>query len=235
MTGGHGVDIASSDLQQSAHILRFGRGRTDGDNCVMTGIGLKACVLSAALALAGCAALPGGGPSPLDTFDLTAPTPQVSATRTSRRQILIAEPSALKVHDGENIVIRTSAASVEFLGGAQWADRLPRIVQSRLVEAFQSTGRLGGVGKPGEGLAIDYQVVTEIRAFEIRVDGAPRAQVRLFVKLLNDRNGVVLAAREFESTVSLGSTSGNGAYVAALDRAFSNATNELVNWGLGAI
>lgn len=196
---------------------------------------LNACVLSAALALAGCAALPGGGPSPLDTFDLTAPTPQVSAARTSRRQILIAEPSALKVHDGENIVIRTSAASVEYLGGSQWADRLPRIVQSRLVEAFQSTGRLGGVGKPGEGLAIDYQVVTEIRAFEIRVDGQPRAQVRLFVKLLNDRNGVVHAAREFESTVSLGAATGNSAYVAALDRAFSNATNELVNWGLGAI
>jgi cholesterol transport system auxiliary component len=194
---------------------------------------LRACALGALL-LPGCAALPGGGPAPLDTYDLTASATAVSGPQRARTQVLVAEPTALKVLDGENLVIRPSASSIEFLSGAQWADRLPRIVQARLVESLQATGRFGGVGKPGEGLAIDYQIVTEIRAFEIRVGGGGRAEVGLFVKLLNDRNGVVRASRAFQATSPVSGT-GNEAYVQALDRAFAQASGELVSWVLSSI
>lgn len=191
--------------------------------------------LLAALVLPGCAALPGGGPAPLDTYDLSASAVEASGPRRGRMQVLVAEPSALKALDGENVVIRPAPGSVEFLKGAQWADRLPRVVQARLVESLQATGRLGGVGKPGEGLAIDYQIVTEIRAFEVQVDGAPRAEVALYVKLLNDRNGVVRASRGFTASSPLGGATGNDAYVAALDRAFAQVLRELVPWVLGTI
>lgn len=196
--------------------------------------GLGAFLL-ATLVLSGCAALPGGGPAPLDTYDLTAGAVEASGPRRGRMQILVAEPSALKALDGENVVVRPSPGSVEFLKGAQWADRLPRVVQARLIETLQATGRLGGVGRPGEGLAIDYQVVTEIRSFEVRLDGAPRAEVSLFVKILNDRNGVVRASRGFTAAAPLSGGTGNDAYVAALDRAFAQVTRELVPWVLGAI
>lgn len=183
----------------------------------------------AAMLVPGCAALPGGGPAPLDTYDLTSAAAQTDGPRRSRTQILIAEPTALKVLDGENVVIRPSAGTVEFLKGAQWADRLPRIVQSRLAETMQASGRYGGVGKPGEGLAIDYQIVTEIRAFEIRVDGSSRADIRLYVKVLNDRNGVVRAARTFQAQAPVGGA-GNDAYVGALDRAFGQVSGEISSW-----
>ena len=181
-----------------------------------------------ALALSACAALPGGGPAPLDTFELSAPQVAGAGSR-SRSQILIAEPSALKALDSENIVIKPTAGSIQYLKGAQWADRLPRIVQARLAETFQRSGRFGGVGKPGEGLAIDYQVITEVRAFEVRVDGGERADVELFVRILNDRNGVVRASKTFEAGASV-SGSGNDAYVRALDAAFGEAATEIVTW-----
>ena len=176
--------------------------------------------LAAALAccLSGCALL-GGGRAPLDTFELTAPTASRRCGR-SRVQVLIAEPSALKALDGENIVIKPSPGVIQYLKGAQWADRLPRIVQARLAETFQASGGFSGVGRPGEGLAIDYQVVAEIRAFEVRVDGGARAEVEIFVRLLNDRNGVVRRVQGLHGKRSgLGGT-GNDAYVQALDAAF---------------
>jgi cholesterol transport system auxiliary component len=179
-----------------------------------------------ALSLVGCAALPGGGPAPLDTFDLSAAP--VSAHGKNRRQILIAQPAALKALDSQNIVIKTGSRSIEYLKGAQWADRLPLIVQARLAETFQRSGSFAGVGKPGEGLAIDYQVITEIRAFGVRADSGV-AEVDLFVRLLNDRNGEVRAAREFSATWPV-SGSGNKAYIDALDRAFGQAVTEIVNW-----
>ena len=180
-----------------------------------------------ALLLAGCAALPGGGPAPLDTFDLSAAS--VASNGHSRRQILIAQPSALKALDSQNIVIKTGSRSIEYLKGAQWADRLPLIVQARLAETFQRAGSFAGVGKPGEGLAIDYQVITEIRAFGVRADKGGVAEVDLFVRLLNDRNGEVRAAKEFSATAPV-SGSGNKAYVDALNRAFGEAAEEIVNW-----
>lgn len=180
-----------------------------------------------ALLLAGCAALPGGGPAPLDTFDLSAAS--VAPHGHSRRQILIAQPSALKALDSQNIVIKTGSRSIEYLKGAQWADRLPLIVQARLAETFQRSGSFAGIGKPGEGLAIDYQVITEIRAFGVRADSGGVAEVGLFVRLLNDRNGEVRAAKEFSASAPV-SGSGNKAYVDALNRAFGEVAEEIVNW-----
>lgn len=183
--------------------------------------------------LQGCAVL-GGGSSPLDTYELTAAETSESGPRRSRAQILIAEPSALKSLDGQNIVIKPGPAEIQYLKGAQWADRLPKVVQAKLAEAFQSTGRVGGVGKPGEGLAIDYQVITEIRAFEIRLGGGDHAYVELFVRILNDRNGTVRASRGFTAQSPVNGT-GNPAYAAALDSAFRIATDEIVEWALGRV
>lgn len=181
-----------------------------------------------ALALSGCTSLFVRTPPPLDTYELTAPA-VAGRSGPSHRQILIAEPSALKSFDGQNIVIKPSPASVEFLKGAQWSDRLPRIVQARLVETYQRAGGFIGVGKPGQGLAIDYQVIVEIRSFDIKIGGGDRAEVELFVSLLNDRNGQVRASHVFTASAPV-SGSGNGAYTAALDRAFGEAATDIVKW-----
>ncbi|HWK67068.1 MAG TPA: ABC-type transport auxiliary lipoprotein family protein [Rhizobiaceae bacterium] len=188
---------------------------------------LASGVVFLAALLPGCALLPGGGPAPLDTYELSAPAAEAGSRR--RTQVLIAEPSALKALDGQNIVVRPAPNSIEFLKGAQWADRLPRIVQARLAETFQRSGAFGGVGKPGEGLAIDYQIIVEIREFAIRTDAARGAEVELFVRLLNDRNGVVRASRTFVANSPVAG-SGNDAYVAALNRAFGKAASDIVGW-----
>ena len=170
----------------------------------------------------------------LDTFDLSSASPDVSSPKKQGRQILIAAPSALKALDGENIVVRSGPNSISFLKGAQWADRLPNIVQSRLVQAFESTGHLGGVGRPGEGLAIDYQVISDIRTFNINVSSGRIAIVEIAIKILNDKNGTVRAARVFRAKSPV-SGEGNASYIAALDRAFDSASSDIVTWTLSVI
>lgn len=194
---------------------------------IPAGAALLACLLG------GCALLPGGGPAPLDTYELS--TPAVAARQArGKTQILVAEPVALKALDSQNIVISSSPGSIEYLGGAQWADRLPRIVQTRLVESFQRSGGFGGVGRPGEGLAIDYQVIVEVREFGIAVNGRSNAVVRLFVKLLNDRTGSVRATREFRKTSPVSGAT-NDDYVEALNAAFGGAATDIVAWTRSSI
>jgi cholesterol transport system auxiliary component len=170
-----------------------------------------------------------------DTFDLTASVSDVATNASARsRQLLVADPSALKALDSEQILVRVSGAEIRYLSKSQWSDRLTRVVQSKLVEAFENTGRLGGVGRPGQGLAIDFQLITDVRAFEIAAEGGDRGVVEISAKLLNDRNGTVKAQRVFRAEVP-SSGSDNAAYVAALDRAFARVTGDIVAWTLQSI
>ncbi|KQS98153.1 MULTISPECIES: ABC-type transport auxiliary lipoprotein family protein [unclassified Rhizobium] len=190
---------------------------------------IRACtVLLMAASLSACA-----GKANNDTYGLSA-SPVVEGPASTAKQILVPEPTALKALDSDQVVIRLSGSEIQYLADSQWSDRLPKMVQSKLVQAFENTGKIGGVGKPGEGLAIDFQVITDIRSFEISTEGADTAIVEIFAKIVNDRNGTVRAQKAFRATVPV-SGSGNPAFVKALDAAFADVSADIVHWTLKAI
>ncbi len=177
--------------------------------------------------LSGCAAI-SGSQATSDTYELASV--DVTTTQSVRRgaQILIAEPTALKALDSENIVIETAPLTIQYLGEARWSDRLPRVVQQKLASSFESADRFAGVGLPGQGLAIDYQLITEIREFGIDAAGNA-AEVRISVKLLNDRTGNVIGSRLFGArAAAIGSEP--DAYVQAINAAFSVISEDIVVW-----
>jgi cholesterol transport system auxiliary component len=178
-----------------------------------------------AVLLSGC-----GGKANNDTFDLSL-TPSADGPSARNRQILVPEPTAVKMLDSEQVVVRVSPSEVQYLADSRWGDRLPRLVQSKLVEGFENSKRLGGVGKPGQGLAIDYQVVTEIRSFEVTTNGSRVATVEISAKLLNDRNGTVRAQSVFKAIVPVAGTE-NRRFIEALDKAFARVGADIVNWAL---
>ncbi|MHC2361265.1 ABC-type transport auxiliary lipoprotein family protein [Rhizobium leguminosarum] len=180
-----------------------------------------------ALILSGC-----GTAAKNDTYDLPAAV-DGSGPAAKSRQILIASPTALRSLDSEQIVIRVSPSEIQYLSKAQWGDKLPRIVQSKLVEAFENSGKLGGVGMPGQGLAIDYQIVTDIRSFEIDASNGNQAVVEISAKILNDRNGSVRTQKVFRAMAPAGGD--NNGFVKGLDRAFSTVASEIVSWTLRSI
>ncbi|MEA3535015.1 ABC-type transport auxiliary lipoprotein family protein [Rhizobium sp. CC-YZS058] len=178
-------------------------------------------------ALSACA-----GKANNDTYSLSS-VPTVAGPASTGRQILVPEPTALKALNSEQIVVRLKGAELQYLADSQWSDRLPRMVQAKIVQAFENSGKVGGVGKPGEGLAIDYQVVSEIRAFEVET-GANDAVVEIFVKIVNDRNGTVRAQRAFRAVAPV-SGSGKPAFVKGLDTAAAQVVAEIVAWTLKQI
>ena len=178
--------------------------------------------------LAGC-----GTAAKNDTYDLRA---SVTGTGPAAkgRQILVQQPTALQAIDSEQIVVRVAPSQIQYLSKAQWSDKLPRMVQAKLVEAYENSGKVSGVGLPGQGLAIDYQVVTDIRSFEVTTDGSRVATVEISAKILNDRNGTVRASSVFKATSPVSGAS-NSDFVEALDRAFAKVGGEIVDWSLKAI
>jgi cholesterol transport system auxiliary component len=168
-----------------------------------------------------------------DTYALSS-GPVVTGPSARGKQILVPVPGALKVLDSEQVVIHLPGSQIQYLAKARWGDRLPKLVQTKLVEAFENSGKVGGVGTPGEGLAIDYQVITDIRAFEVDTDGTNVAHVAISVKVLNDRTGAVRAQRVFSAEMPLHG-SANPDYIKALDGAFSTVTADIVTFTLKSI
>ena len=192
------------------------------------GAARSAVVLTLAIMTAGC----GTRQAANDTFSL-ATVPVVERPAATSRQLLVPEPTALKTLGSDQIVVRLSRSELQYLARAQWGDSLPRMVQDRLVQTFDNTGKVR-VGKPGQGLAIDYQLITELRAFEVSTDGPATAVVEIFAKILDDRNGTVRKQQAFRAVAPVRGT-GNPAFVAALDAAFAEVAADIVAWTLKSI
>lgn len=194
-----------------------------------------AVALACALALAGCSTIGlGSTPKPDAIFDLAAPTAFDGTAKRSSVQLLVPVPNASDVLSTARIAVRDDGGSISYLPGVSWSDQLPPLIQTTLVRAFENSGRVKAVGKPGESLAINNQVIVDIRAFEMDVTGAPTARVTLGVKLLDERNGQVRANRVFDVSRPSASDRPKDA-IAAIDQAASAAVAEVVAWTASAL
>jgi cholesterol transport system auxiliary component len=191
-------------------------------------IGRLAAVAALAGLLSACAL--GRSTTPDAIFDLSAPD-NVAAQAGTPAQLLIPVPSASAALDTARIAARPTDSEYAYLPGAVWSDTLPKLLQARLTETFQNTGRVRAAGRPGQSLLINYQVVMDIRAFEIAGD---MAVAEFHVMILNDRNGRVVSRRIVKATAPV-SDSSNAGSVAALNGAMDEAYGEIVGWVLARI
>jgi cholesterol transport system auxiliary component len=194
--------------------------------------GVRALALMlVALAVAGCG---GGSAATTAIYDLTARASPPSGRAGAGVQILVPEPRALQALNTGSIAVKPSAQTISYYGNVQWADRLPRVLQTHIVRSFEDTGRVHAVGFPGEGLLITYQLPIEIRNFQLESGGAPTAVIEIAAQILDDRNGRVVASRVFRAEAR---ASGDGvdSAVAAMDVALKQVLDELIAWVVAEI
>jgi cholesterol transport system auxiliary component len=175
-------------------------------------------ILSAGLLIAAC-----GGSAP-ETFDLSAAS--VPEAHKLRAQIAIREPVTSLDLDSQRILVRTSPETVAYLTGAQWSDRLPTLIQTRLVQTFQNAHLLDSVGRAGAGFSSNFSLELDVRAFELdakRVQGV----VDIAAKIVDDRGGRIVASRIFRMEAPSAGTSGVQASV-ALNTALSAVMTQIV-------
>jgi cholesterol transport system auxiliary component len=176
--------------------------------------------------LAGCTSMIAGAPNAI--FDLSAPAVAADAAvpRPRNIQVLVPEPTAVRALDTERIAGRPTPSEYAYLPGAVWSDRLPKLLQTRLVQTLQNSGRVRAVAVPGQGLRIDYQLVLDVRAFELASDGAV---ADFSVRVMDDRNGHIVRSRVFRYVIPVNGR-GTSAVVAALDQAMETAFADIADW-----
>ena len=141
--------------------------------------------------------------------------------------MIVAEPSAILPLEAERIVAHDAANTISYISGAQWADRLPRLIQARLVQTFENSSSVRA-SRPGEGAVGDFQLNTNVRAFQL--DAArSQAHVELSVNLVDLKSGKIVSGRVVSRRVPVADASGP-AVAQGLDRALSGVLIDVVRW-----
>lgn len=174
------------------------------------------------------------------TFDLSSSDFDNNINKYHKKpiQLLVLEPNSTKFYDSENIIVKNSLNSLAYLGSSQWADRLPSLVQNRLIESFENSHLFKAVDRPGQRMVFNYELITNIRDFNICVldDNNIEAKITIDAKLLDEHTGKVKATHIFSKkelltnvgykTVQLSPTD----YAFNLDKIFKNLTKEIILW-----
>lgn len=198
-------------------------------------MGLKRASRSLALVLApllaaGCSDLLSGGPPPT-TYDLSAQA-AVSSARKSRARLAVREPRAIQLLDSERIVFRPDAAQVTYLADAQWPDRLPKMVEARLIASFAASGERT-VSRAGDALSVEFQLMTEVRDFSVsKTPDGTIAHVSIYAQLVSDTSGAAITGKLFQAHARAAGGEPPAA-VAALDEALGAVMADIVRWTLG--
>jgi phospholipid/cholesterol/gamma-HCH transport system substrate-binding protein len=184
--------------------------------------------------LAGLERMTGGTPAkPSPSYELTAPHAFSGAAKPPKGQLVVPEPTALVALETQKILIRLDEGGSLPLENGQWSDSLPKLVQAKIVQSFENANYLRSVARPFEGLAADFQLLIDIREFQLSPASEPVGQVEFAAKILG-QDGRILDARIFRAAAPAKAADVAGA-AAALDQAFGKAATELVVWVAGVI
>lgn len=171
-----------------------------------------------------------GAPSkgPLPTFDLTAPHVTVPPSKKPAKELVVADPTTLVRNDTQRIIVVASDGQSSFLDNAQWADSAPKLLQAKIIQSLENANFLSGVGRPSDGLSNDYQLLIDLRSFQISLGSTPKAEIEFMAKILT-KNGRIADSRVFHGDAPVKAMDPVAA-TEALNQAFTQATAELVQW-----
>jgi cholesterol transport system auxiliary component len=188
--------------------------------------------LSSATALAGCGSLL-EAPEPMPIYVMRPQFPVMTAPKVTW-SLAIVRPSAPAALDTDRIAILQPGGILDYYAKAQYADTLPALVETALLDAFARSAALPGIGRSAEGLHSDYHLYTDIKNFEARydvADGVPSATVTLAVRLVTSRGRISAGTTTITKTVAASANS-IAAATAALGEALASVTSEIVTWAL---
>jgi cholesterol transport system auxiliary component len=191
----------------------------------MNKVGRLIVLLAGTLALTACSMLVG------KREDLVVYAPALARVadappRSERHwQLSVAEPRAISPLDGSHIAVMPVAGEVQTYKGVRWRDTSPVLIQQLLLEAFQNSAGLAGVGSSASALHADFALQSDLSDFQAEYRGAsiPTVVIRLNTQLVDTSSGRALTSRAFVVEQPCA-----GAGMPEVFAAFQSALNELL-------
>jgi phospholipid/cholesterol/gamma-HCH transport system substrate-binding protein len=187
--------------------------------------------------LAGVERMTGGGKSQAEVpiYDLVAATTFPPAPEKAPSWVLVVpEPTTLMGFNTDKILLQPSQGESVPVANARWGDNVPILVQAKVIQSFENAGYAKSVSRAGGAVTGDYQLLIDIRSFQIATAAeAATAEINFTAKLV-DKDGQVINASTFQGSAPVKGADANG-YVDAVDEVFAKLMGDLVAWATGAL
>lgn len=194
---------------------------------------------SCAVPFVGCSVFP-DPPTP-QIYRLNAPSPMASDLphrRILRRQLVIDLPTASESLDSDRIALIRGRTKFDYYANSLWTDRVPVLIQTLLVEAFEGDGGITQVGRGAQDLTPDYVLATDVRKFEASygqgADQPPTVVISLSLGLIKMPDHRMLA-RTLVAEQSPASSNSVESVVEAFDVTIGRILPECVTWTIGVM
>jgi cholesterol transport system auxiliary component len=136
--------------------------------------------------LVGCSALTDPPRPHMYRLNPTGLDPAASPVRHS--SLAIGMPSAPQNLDSDRIALTRGTTRFDYFADSTWTDRVPALLQTLLVEAFETDGQIADVWIDQDAMTLGYLLQTAVRAFTARYDnaavGPPVVEVSLDLRLI---------------------------------------------------
>ena len=131
------------------------------------------------------------------------------------------------------IAVAREPLTLDYYAGAQWVDGAPEMVHRLLIESFENSKRIIGVGRSGVSVRSDFELQPELREFQAEYrdgpDAPPTVHVRVNVKLVQFPQRRIVAQETFDR--SMASPSNRiGSIVKTFDLALGKVLRDVVTW-----
>jgi cholesterol transport system auxiliary component len=192
-------------------------------------------VFTVLMALGGCGAVSAlnKAATPLDAYELRAPSDIPQASRTLSRALSVEPPTTSGALETDRILVKPNAVQSLYLPDGRWASELPEMWQTLVLRAFEDTGALSYVGRRPLGAVGDFALISEITDFQAELvsEDSATVRLRLTARMVRESDARVIARRVFTASVPVESTE-TLALVNGFNTASDQVLAEMVRWGL---
>lgn len=185
--------------------------------------------------VSGLERMTGGGAAsaPKVIYDLDAPQNLALSKKPIKGQFVIPEPTGVLMFDTQRVLFAPPGGDHPEFATFQWSDSIPKLIQAKLIQSFENYDVAHAPLRAADGVPADFQLVIDIRGFQIAMEPEPSAQIGLSAKIL-DKSGRVIAARLFQSEKKLEGLNPQSA-ASAFSGAFGGIAGDIVGWTVAAL
>lgn len=191
---------------------------------------------SCLMSLAGCSLV--SDPQPSQMYQLAPADLDPAPSPAPRGSLAIDTPTAPENLDSDRIALTRGATRFDYYADATWTDRVPALLQTLLLEAFEANGSIADVWTDPDSMTAGYVLQTQIHAFTARYDVAaaspPVVDVGLDLRLVR-LPGQRTVGRTLIADQTAAAQNNLSSVVQAFDAATGKALNDCVTWTLRAM
>ncbi|KTC62681.1 ABC transporter [Pseudomonas fluorescens ABAC62] len=174
-----------------------------------------------------CSILPKADPS--DVYRLTSTQTATQGTPVDW-SLRLNKLQTSEFLDSPHIAVVPNGDLISSYAHSRWSDPAPVLLRNRLLDGFQSDGRVTLLSTDDTNVRADYELGGQLQAFQSEYRGSTvDVVIRLDARLVRGRDQRIIASRRFEVHQPVSETK-VPAVVAAFGQAGDQLNRQVVDW-----